>query len=102
MGIQMLPVHFYVCECIILYFPCSISKDVDVIVSPCPYLRLVSREVLMIEREFHQDWIMHAKLNSITFITTMGNTLAPLVFIIIVVMNYRNNPKIFPCNGLAV
>ena len=41
---------------------------------------LVSREVLMIEREFHQDWIMHAKLNSITFITTMGNTLAPLVF----------------------
>ena len=48
----------------------------------------------MIEREFHQDWIMHAKLNSITFITTMGNTLAPLVFIIIVVMNYGNNRKI--------
>ena len=49
----------------------------------------------MIEREFHQDWIMHAKLNSITFITTMGNTLAPLVFIIIVVMNYGNNRKNF-------
>ena len=48
----------------------------------------------MIEREFYQDWIMHAKLNSITFITTMGNTLAPLVFIIIVVMNYGNNWKI--------
>ena len=38
----------------------------------CPFLELVSREVLMIEREFHQDWIMHAKLNSITFVTTMG------------------------------
>ena len=34
MGIQMLPVHFHVFECIILYFPCSISKDVDVVVSP--------------------------------------------------------------------
>ena len=56
----------------------------------------------MIEREFHQHWIMHGKLNSITFITTMGNTLAPLVFIIIVVMNYRNNRRIFSCNGLAV
>ena len=48
----------------------------------------------MIEREFHQDWIMHAKLNSITFVTTMGNALAPLVFIIIVVMDYGNNRKI--------
>ena len=49
----------------------------------------------MIEREFHQEWIMHAKLNSITFITTMGNTLAPLVFIIIIiVMNYGNNRKV--------
>ena len=47
----------------------------------------------MIEREFHQDWIMHAKLNSITFVITMGNTLGPLVFII-VVMNYGNNRKI--------
>ena len=57
----------------------------------------------MIEREFYQDWIMHAKLNSIiTFITTMGNTLASLVFIIIVVMNYGNNRKIFPCNGLSM
>ena len=34
MGIQMFPEHFHVCECIILYFPCSISKDVDVVVSP--------------------------------------------------------------------
>ena len=48
----------------------------------------------MIAREFRQDWIMHAKLNSITFVTTMGNTIAPLVFII-VVMNYGNNQKIF-------
>ena len=59
----------------------------------CPFLQLVIREVLMIEREFHQDWIMHAKLNSITFVTTMGNTLAPLVFII-VVMYYGSNRKI--------
>ena len=35
----------------------------------------------MIEREFHR--IMHAKLNSIIFITTMGNTLAPLVLILL-------------------
>ena len=42
----------------------------------------------MIEREFYQDWIMCAKLNSINFITTMRNTLAPLVFVIIVVINY--------------
>ena len=46
---------------------------------------------------------MHAKLNSVTFKTTLGEYLSPTCNnkIIIVVMNYGNNWKIFLCNGLV-
>ena len=50
--------------------------------------RLVSRELLMTEREVHQDWIIHAKLDSITFITTIGEYFSSACINIIVVMNY--------------
>ena len=53
----------------------------------------------MIERV--QDWIMHAKLNSITFITTIGEYFSSTCINIIVVMNYRNIRIIFLCNGLV-